>query len=89
MSKLEILKIQPTRNQWNRFIVIHTDYYNHGSNYRNEEFARQLEILEKELSETGFITLTDKYMIEHWQLLSERNHIIDEDFDDPDNPLNQ
>lgn len=89
MSELEILKITPTRDEWNRFIIEHTDFFCHGSQYRNEQFARQLEILEKELADTGSITLTHKYMIEHWQSLVENNFVIDDDFDDPNNPLNK
>jgi hypothetical protein len=81
MSQLEeILKIQPTRQQWNRFIIWHTDTYNHGSKYRDEDFARKLDVFEKELSETGFITLTNQYEIETWKGLVLDNFIIDEDY---------
>lgn len=78
----QILKIQPTREQLNRFIIQHTDWYCGGSNYRNEEFARQLTEMEKELAETGFITLTnDNHMVEHWQNLIMDNFVLDDDFE--------
>ena len=77
----QILKITPTREQWNRFIIIHTKYFVNGSSFRAEEFARQLVTMEKELTETGSITLTnDNNMIEHWNSLVEYQFILDDDY---------
>jgi hypothetical protein len=76
-----LLKITPTREQLNRFIIWHTDTFNHGSKWRDEDFARKLDVFEKELAETGgSITLTDKYEIETWQGLVLDNFIIDDDY---------
>lgn len=80
MSQQEILKIQPTREQWNRFIIWHCHVYNAGSQFRDEEFARQLSVYEKELSETDSITLTNSYQIETWQGLAQDNFTIDNDY---------
>lgn len=78
MSEQLLLKITPTREQFNRFIIIHTHWFCHGSGYRNEEFARQLVEMEKEYSETGSITLSNEnYMVEHWQDLVEKNFVLD------------
>lgn len=79
-EEVEILKIQPTRQQLNRFIVWHTETYNHGSKWRDEDFVRKLDVFEKELTETGFITLTNPYEIETWQGLVLDNFIIDDDY---------
>jgi hypothetical protein len=76
----QVLKITPTREQFNRFIIWHTETYNHGSKWRDEDFARKLDVFEKELAETGSITLADEYEIETWQGLVEDNFIIDEDY---------
>lgn len=81
MSKQEqTLKIQPTRDQWNRFIIWHTECYNHGSKWRDEDLARKLVTFEKELTDTGFITLTDRYEIETWNGLTLDNFVIDDDY---------
>ena len=79
-EQLTILKITPTRDQWNRFIIWHTECYNHGSKWRDEDFARKLDIFEKELAETGSITLTDSYEIQTWQGFVSDNFIIDDDY---------
>lgn len=79
-EQIQELKIQPTRYQWNRFIIWHTETYNHGSKWRDEDFARKLDVFEKELSETGFITLTNSYEIETWKGLVLDNFIIDDDY---------
>jgi hypothetical protein len=73
--------IQPTREQLNRFIIQHVDWFCHGSSTRNEEFARQLIDIEKEYNETGgSITLTNKnYMLEHWNDLVAKNFVLGEE----------
>jgi hypothetical protein len=78
-SEESSLKIQPTRDQWNRFIIQHSDWYSAGSTSRNEEFARQLVRMEKELVETGSVTLTqESNMVDHWQALVENDFVLDE-----------
>jgi hypothetical protein len=77
----QVLKITPTLDQWNRFIIWHNHTYCAGSKHRMEEFARQLVDFEKEYSETGSITLTDEYMIEDWNGLALDNFVIDDDYD--------
>lgn len=79
-EQIQELKIQPTRGQWNRFIIWHTETYNAGSKWRDEDFSRKLDLFEKELTETGFITLTDPYEIETWKNLVLDNFIIDDDY---------
>jgi hypothetical protein len=74
-----ILKITPTRSQFNRFIIWHTHVSCHGSSYRMEEFVIQLKAMDREYNKTGSITLDDEYMIENWQDLKNRDFIIDED----------
>ena len=77
---LQVLKITPTRDQWNRFIIWHVHVYCVGSGHRNEEFARQLVDFEKEYSTTGSISLTDEYMIDDWNGLALDNFVLDDDY---------
>ena len=80
MSQQEIptiLVITPTRDQLNRFVIQYTDFYCHCSLFRDEEFARELKIMEEEYNNTGSITLTKPSMIENWLHLEQEGFIID------------